>query len=75
MSKNRHLDLTPAGDRCPHCDGPVECFQGEPYCPDCTYYETLALAEQAEDEARRVRLALADAGRTDDEPHGAGPPF
>jgi hypothetical protein len=27
--------------RCYHCGGPLECYDGTPYCPSCTSY-TLA---------------------------------
>jgi uncharacterized Zn finger protein (UPF0148 family) len=50
---------------CDLCGGPLECFEGEPYCPDCTRYEAMELARQADNEARAMRLALvrlADVG-------------
>ena len=58
---------------CECCGGRLECFEGETYCPDCCLVEALQLAERADDEARRERLAPTppdDEGPPDD-----GPPF
>jgi uncharacterized Zn finger protein (UPF0148 family) len=60
---------------CEYCGGPLCCFEGEWYCPNCTRYEVEKLAEQALDEAllhraSEVAAPTADDGATDD-----GPPF
>ncbi len=36
---------------CDLCGGPLEVFEGEPYCPDCTHYAALAGLHHATDEA------------------------
>jgi uncharacterized Zn finger protein (UPF0148 family) len=57
---------------CDCCGSRLACFEGETYCPDCTYYEALQLADQADDEARRERQAPAPA---DDGPPDDGCPW
>jgi hypothetical protein len=46
---------------CECCGGPLECYEGEPYCPDYTYYATLELASEADEEARVERMRPAPA--------------
>ena len=58
---------------CEHCGGPLACFEGETYCPDCSRYQALQLAEEADDEARLLRQAPAPP--PDEGPDGDGPPF
>jgi uncharacterized Zn finger protein (UPF0148 family) len=60
---------------CESCGGPLECYEGELFCPACTRYETEKLARQADDEARAARLALAQAARPDEATDNDGPPF
>jgi uncharacterized Zn finger protein (UPF0148 family) len=50
---------------CPECGGPLACYEGESYCPACTWYEVEREALQALDEAvllRRVEAGTAAAG-------------
>jgi uncharacterized Zn finger protein (UPF0148 family) len=42
---------------CENCGSPLERFEGEVYCPDCTRYAAERLALRADDEARAVGLA------------------
>jgi hypothetical protein len=59
---------------CDQCGRRLEHFEGEPYCPDCTYFEPVALLDQATDEG----LALLAIDHVDDDagdPHGEEPPF
>ena len=60
---------------CADCGCPLACFEGEPYCPDCTRYEVEGLARQADGEARLLRQAEALAAWPDEGPAGDGPPF
>jgi uncharacterized Zn finger protein (UPF0148 family) len=60
---------------CEDCGSRLACFEGETYCPDCTYYEALELAEEADDEARLLRLTPAPAGAEGEGPADDGPPF
>jgi hypothetical protein len=39
---------------CEHCDGRLESYEGETYCPECTYYQAVASHDQATDEALAV---------------------
>jgi hypothetical protein len=58
---------------CEYCGGPLECFEGEWYCPDCTQYAAEELARQADEEARALRLAQA--AQPEEGPPDDGPPF
>jgi uncharacterized Zn finger protein (UPF0148 family) len=58
---------------CEHCGGPLACFGGETYCPDCSRYEAEEQARQADDEARRLREAPVPP--PDERPADDGPPF
>ncbi len=40
--------------KCERCGGPLEVFEGEAFCPDCTSFE----AAQAHDRATSEALAL-----------------
>jgi hypothetical protein len=42
---------------CELCGGRLESFEGESYCPDCTYSDAILEAERATDEALAL-LAL-----------------
>jgi hypothetical protein len=57
------------------CGSPLVCYQGEPYCPDCTRYEAEQLARQTDDEARALRRALDQAPPPEDGTADDGPPF
>jgi hypothetical protein len=48
---------------CPDCGERLECFAGEPYCPECTRYEVEELARQATAEAVQFRQAEAAAAQ------------
>jgi uncharacterized Zn finger protein (UPF0148 family) len=61
-------------DSCDCCACVLERFEGETCCPECCRVEALRLAEQADDEARLVRLAES-AGPAEEEPSGDRPPF
>jgi uncharacterized Zn finger protein (UPF0148 family) len=56
---------------CEHCGGPTCTYEGEVYCPDCTYYDALELAAEADEEARLERTVIYAAW--DDTP--ADPPW
>ena len=60
---------------CPECGGPLACFEGERYCPDCTRYEVEELARQAAAEAVLLRQAEAEMAGADDGPAADAPPF
>jgi uncharacterized Zn finger protein (UPF0148 family) len=60
---------------CECCGSPLECFEAERYCPNCTYYEALELAEEADEEARLLRLTPAPAGAEEEGPADDGPPW
>jgi uncharacterized Zn finger protein (UPF0148 family) len=60
---------------CEDCGGPLACYEGEFYCPDCTRYEAEELARQADDEARVLRQFQAQADHPDEGPAGDGPPY
>jgi hypothetical protein len=60
---------------CEYCGGPLEYFEGEPYCPDCTQYAAEELARQADEEARVLHLALDQAAQPEEGPADDGPPF
>jgi uncharacterized Zn finger protein (UPF0148 family) len=57
---------------CTDCGGPLACYEGERYCPDCTRYEVEELARQADEEARAIRQAPA-AGLEEGPPDDALP--
>ena len=44
---------------CSYCGGPLESYGGEIYCPNCCRVEALELPAEADEEARRLRLAPA----------------
>jgi uncharacterized Zn finger protein (UPF0148 family) len=60
---------------CENCGSSLESYEGECFCPECTRYEVEELARQADDDARVLRLALAEAEPFDDGPTDDGPPF
>jgi uncharacterized Zn finger protein (UPF0148 family) len=60
---------------CPECGSRLECFDGEPYCPDCTRYEIEREAARALDEAVRLRRAEAEWAAAGEGPADGGPPF
>jgi uncharacterized Zn finger protein (UPF0148 family) len=65
-----------ATENCPDCGGPLACFEGEHYCPDCTRYEVEREAQQATAEAVLLRQAEAEMAAADDGPAGGeGPPY
>jgi uncharacterized Zn finger protein (UPF0148 family) len=39
---------------CEQCGGRLETFEGESFCPECTYYEAVAALDLATDEALAV---------------------
>jgi uncharacterized Zn finger protein (UPF0148 family) len=48
---------------CEHCGEPLACFEGETYCPDCTYWEAVEQTERATNEARTCLARPAQAYR------------
>jgi uncharacterized Zn finger protein (UPF0148 family) len=60
---------------CEHCGSPLECFEGEDYCPDCLRYEVEELAAEAAEEAARFRRAEAEWAGADEGPPGGELPF
>jgi uncharacterized Zn finger protein (UPF0148 family) len=44
---------------CDGCGNPLASYEGESYCPGCTRWEALQLAEEADEEARVLRLLPA----------------
>jgi hypothetical protein len=48
---------------------------GERYCPDCTRFEVLELARQADDEARVLRQFQPQSDQTGEGPAGDALPF
>jgi hypothetical protein len=60
---------------CEHCGGVLECFEGEPYCPDCTRYEAEEQARQADEEAAAFRAAEEQAARQVEGPADDAFPF
>jgi uncharacterized Zn finger protein (UPF0148 family) len=60
---------------CDTCGGPLACFEGEWYCPDCTRYEVEELAAEAAAEAALLRRAEAEWAAAGEGPAGDGPPF
>ena len=59
-------------DLCECCGGPLASFEGESFCPECTRWETVVLAEEADDEARGERMQPAPA---QEEGPADGPPW
>jgi hypothetical protein len=37
--------------KCENCGGRLETYEGESYCPECTYYEAVEAHDLATDEA------------------------
>jgi hypothetical protein len=70
---------------CDQCGERLEHFEGEAYCPDCTYFEAVAMLDQAADEvvaqfdqATDEEVALLAIDQVDDDAgdrHGERPPF
>jgi uncharacterized Zn finger protein (UPF0148 family) len=54
---------------CDECGAPLECYDGEPYCPDCVRVSLAAADEEAMAEARA--LAALEARQLAERP----PPF
>jgi hypothetical protein len=52
-------------ETCETCGGRLECYEGEPYCPDCTWYAVTAEAAAADREAAAaaVRFPCAACGQ------------
>jgi uncharacterized Zn finger protein (UPF0148 family) len=40
---------------CEHCGRRLESYEGESYCPECTYYEAVEAHDRATDEALAVQ--------------------
>jgi uncharacterized Zn finger protein (UPF0148 family) len=59
---------------CDQCGERLERFEGETYCPDCTYYDALEQMELATDEAL-AQLAIDQADEDVRDWHGEEPPF
>jgi uncharacterized Zn finger protein (UPF0148 family) len=59
---------------CEHCGGRLHRCQGEAYCPDCLAFTVQALAGEAGDEARRLRL-VPDGPDDDGKPDDGLPPW
>jgi uncharacterized Zn finger protein (UPF0148 family) len=60
---------------CECCGGPLEHYEGEAYCPDCTRYEVEEAARQATAEAVQLREAEATAALASDGPADDDLPF
>jgi uncharacterized Zn finger protein (UPF0148 family) len=60
---------------CKDCAGPLECYEGEWYCPDCLRYATEELAAEAAAEAALLRRAEAKWAAAGDGPADGEPPF
>jgi uncharacterized Zn finger protein (UPF0148 family) len=58
---------------CDQCGERLERFEGEDYCPDCTYWEAVEQLEQATDEAL-AQLTIDQAEPDGMDWHGE-PPF
>jgi uncharacterized Zn finger protein (UPF0148 family) len=59
-------------ESCESCGGRLHSYEGEVYCPDCMRWEAVRLADEADEEARALRLVPAppwEEGPTD------GPPW
>jgi uncharacterized Zn finger protein (UPF0148 family) len=59
---------------CDQCGERLERFEGETYCPHCTYWETVEHLEAAADEAL-AQLAIDQADDDAMDWHGEEPPF
>jgi uncharacterized Zn finger protein (UPF0148 family) len=59
---------------CDQCGERLESYEGESYCPDCTYFEVLEQMELATDEAL-VQLAIDQPEPEVMDWHGEEPPF
>jgi uncharacterized Zn finger protein (UPF0148 family) len=57
------------------CGTPLECYEGETYCPDCTRYAAERDIEQALDEALALRRQEAEMAQGDDAPAEDDLPF
>jgi uncharacterized Zn finger protein (UPF0148 family) len=60
---------------CDTCGAPLECFEGEDYCPDCVRYATEELAAEAAAEAALLRRAEAEWAAAGEGPDDGEPPF
>jgi hypothetical protein len=40
--------------KCEQCGGRLESYEGESYCPDCTFFEAVEAHDRATDEALAV---------------------
>jgi uncharacterized Zn finger protein (UPF0148 family) len=59
---------------CEHCGEPLPCFEGETFCADCAYWETVEQMELATDEAM-AQLAIREPEPDVRNWHGEEPPF
>ncbi len=59
---------------CDECGAPLECFEGEDYCPDCTRAELLREVAAADEEAA-VLNRLPPPADFPPPPAGDEPPF
>jgi uncharacterized Zn finger protein (UPF0148 family) len=41
---------------CDHCGTPMDVFQGEDFCRECTYYEAVEQLNLARDEAQAMQF-------------------
>jgi uncharacterized Zn finger protein (UPF0148 family) len=48
-------------ESCESCGGRLHSYEGEVYCPHCTRWEAVRLAEEADEEARVERMQPAPA--------------
>jgi hypothetical protein len=60
---------------CEHCGAPLECFDCERYCPDCTRYALEVQARPADEEAAAFRRAGGQAAQPDEGPAEGAFPF
>jgi uncharacterized Zn finger protein (UPF0148 family) len=60
---------------CTDCGGPLACYEGEYFCPDCTRYAVEELAAEAAAEAAQLRRAEAEWAAADEGPADGEPPF
>ncbi len=63
----------PMNSLCACCGALLESYEVGSYCPDCTYYDALELAQEADEEARVLRQQPEPAWI--DGPDDDGPPF
>jgi uncharacterized Zn finger protein (UPF0148 family) len=59
---------------CDQCGEPLACFEGETYCPDCSYWQTVEQMELATDEAL-AKLANVEPESAVMDWHGEEPRF